>query len=88
MEADVDVEAKVLSAVQIAAERNREATALRDAGKVDEAKQLLLRNALDLGRISEFSLINKYVCLDVELGCKLNTLQSAVILENYRFHRS
>ena len=88
VEADVDIEAKVLSAVQIAAERNREATALRDAGKVDEAKQLLLRNALDLGRISEFSAINKYVCPDVELGCKLNASQSAEVADNTKWNEN
>lgn len=86
VEADVDVEAKVLSAVQIAAERNREATALRDAGKIEEAKSLLLRNASDLGFIADFSLKNHFVCPDVEVGCELNKKQSAEVADNAKWN--
>ncbi len=86
VEADVDVEAKVLSAVQIAAERNREATALRDAGKIEEARLLLLRNASDLGSIADFSSKNHFVCPDVELGCALNMKQSAEVADNAKWN--
>ena len=86
VEADVDVEAKVLSAVQIAAERNREATALRDAGKIEEARLLLVKNATDLGSIADFSAKNQYVCPDVELGCALNKKQSAEVADNAKWN--
>ena len=86
VEADVDVEAKVLTAVQIAAERNREATALRDAGKVEEAKLLLQRNASDLALIADFGAKNNYVCPDVELGCTLNKKQSAEVADNSKWN--
>jgi Ca-activated chloride channel homolog len=85
VESDVDVEAKVLSAVQIAAERNREATALRDAGRIDEAKTLLLKNALDLDLIAGFSLKNNFLCPDVELGCTLNKVQSAEVADESKW---
>ena len=88
VEADVDVEARVLSAVQIAAERNREATALRDSGKVEEAKTLLLRNAADLALISDFSLKNNYLCPDVALGCKLNEQQSSEVADNTKWNEN
>ena len=88
VEADVDVEAKVLSAVQIAAERNREATALRDLGKVDEAKRLLLRNASELALISNYGIKNNFICPDVELGCKLNAMQSAEVTDNAKWNEN
>jgi Ca-activated chloride channel homolog len=51
-EAEKDVNKEVLAAcvIQIANERNRRATELRDAGEVSEAKKLLLENADYLGR--------------------------------------
>ena len=85
VELDVDVEAKVLSAVQLAAERNRDATALRDAGKVDEAKMLLMKNALDLDLIAGFSLKNNFICPDVEIGCTLNKVQSAEVADESKW---
>ncbi len=88
VEADIDVEAKVLTAVQIAAERNREATALRDAGKIAEAKLLLERNATDLAMISDFSLKNNFVCPDVELGCTTNRKQSAEVADNTKWNEN
>ncbi len=88
VESDVDVEAKVLAAVQIAAERNREATALRDAGKVDEAKMLLLKNASDLDSIAGFSRKYNFVCPDVELGCTLNKVQSEEIADESKWLRN
>ncbi len=86
VEADVDVEAKVLTAVQIAAERNREATALRDGGKIEEARLLLQRNASDLAVIAEFGVKNNYICSDVELGCNLNKKQSAEVADNAKWN--
>ena len=86
VEADMDVEAKVLSAVQLAAERNREATALRDAGKIEEAKNVLLRNASDLNAIADFSSKNKFICPDVELGCALNKKQSDEVADNAKWN--
>lgn len=88
VEADIDVEAKVLTAVQIAAERNREATALRDAGKITEARLLLERNASDLAIISDFSLKNNFVCPDVLLGCTTNRLQSEEVADNAKWNES
>lgn len=88
VESDVDVEAKVLSAVQIAAERNREATALRDAGKVEEAKILLQRNASDLELIAGFSSRNNYACPDVLLGCTLNKVQSEEVADESKWSRN
>ena len=86
VEADVDVEAKVLTAVQIAAERNREATALRDAGKIDEAKLLLQRNSLDLAKISDFGVKNNFIFPDVELGRNLNSSQSGEVADNLKWN--
>ncbi|MCA9132423.1 MAG: VWA domain-containing protein [Planctomycetales bacterium] len=45
--ADKDVDPDILAAcvIQIANQRNREATLLRDAGKIEDARQLLLSNA-------------------------------------------
>ncbi len=50
--ADKDVDKEILAScvLQIANERNRQATALRDAGQVEEARKLLLTNAAYLGK--------------------------------------
>ena len=76
VEADTNVEALAFSALQLAAERNREATALRDSGKIEEAKKLLAINSAELGRISIICKINNFACPDIELGCTINKLQS------------
>ncbi len=86
VESDINVEAMALSAVQIAAERNREATALRDAGKVEEARLVLERNATDLAKISDFCKKNNFTCTDVEVGCKLNLQQSSEVADDGRWN--
>ncbi len=57
--------------IQIANERNFEATRLRDAGKVDEAKKLLLFNA-------DFLNLNfqKYGQVELQARCELNAAQA------------
>jgi Ca-activated chloride channel family protein len=76
VEADTNVEALAFSALQLAAERNREATALRDAGKIEEARKLLELNAAELGRVSVICKINNFVCTDIEIGCAINDQQA------------
>ncbi len=71
--AEKDVNKEVLAAcvIQIANERNRRATELRDAGEVAEAKKLLLLNADYLD--------NNYKVLglpELKLRCELNGLQA------------
>lgn len=71
--ADSEVNKEVMAAcvIQIANERNRKATELRDAGEVEKARQLLLQNADYLGQ--------NYRNLGVpelQLRCELNGLQA------------
>lgn len=79
---DQNVETMALSAVQIAAERNREATALRDAGKIEEARKLLIRNTTELEKIAELCKVSNFTCPDVALGCKFNASQAAEVANN------
>lgn len=72
--ADKDIDKEVLAAcvIQIANERNREATKLRDSGKVEAARQVLLDNASFLN--------SNYLSLgldDLKLRCELNTEQAS-----------
>ena len=70
-EKDVNKEVLASCVIQIANERNRRATELRDAGEVEEAKKLLKFNADYLNR--------NYLSLGVpelDLRCKLNEQQS------------
>ncbi len=68
-----DVDKRILTScvLQIANERNREATRLRDAGQVDEAKKLLLTNSSFLGDF--YSRLGTEV---LKRGCEENLLQS------------
>jgi Ca-activated chloride channel family protein len=78
---DCDHETFAYCAIQLANEKNVRATALRDAGKVKEAKDLLLRNSYQLRQLqSQYGDV-----LDVELSkelsrnANLNQAQSATI---------
>ena len=53
--AEKDIDESILSSciIQIANERNRKATELRDAGMIDDARQLLIENATYLEEFSE-----------------------------------
>lgn len=83
---DGNVEAIALSAVQLAAERNKEATALRDAGKVDEAKKLLVLNTLELAQVSDFCKVKNFSCPEVGLGCKINAEQAKDVADNSKWN--
>ncbi len=70
-EKDVDKEILASCVIQIANEKNRQATDLRDAGKVEEARKLLLTNA-------SFLKLNfdKLGIAELELRCTLNETQA------------
>ncbi|MEZ6138343.1 MAG: VWA domain-containing protein [Pirellulaceae bacterium] len=70
-EKSVDKEILASCVIQIANEQNRQATALRDAGKVEEARSLLLGNANYL-----HNYFQKLGLQELELRCELNTLQA------------
>lgn len=76
--AEQQIDKTVLSAcvVQIANERNRQATLLRDEGKVEEARQLLTANA---------AYLNKYYAQlgleELKVRSELNLLQSTKLQE-------
>ncbi len=70
----IDKEILAACVIQIANERNREATRLRDAGKIDEARDLLRSNAAYLEQSNE-----KLQLPALQSRVELNTAQAAGI---------
>ena len=70
-EKDIDKEVLTSCIIQVANETNREATRLRDAGQIDEAKKLLTGNGLFLENY--FRLTGSR---ELEKRCQLNLTQA------------
>ncbi|MDF1843679.1 MAG: VWA domain-containing protein [Rubripirellula sp.] len=75
---DLDVQTQAYCAVQIANERNIQATALRDAGEVDAAKKLLNQNVIELRSIQAICVEQQVteVIPELELNINLNYTQA------------
>ncbi|GAB5405947.1 MAG: VWA domain-containing protein [Aureliella sp.] len=73
-EAAVDKNIMAACLIQVANQRNRRATELRDQGRIDEARNLLLINSNFLGENFQ-----KYQLPELQLRCELNTLQSEML---------
>ncbi|MCA9126651.1 MAG: VWA domain-containing protein [Planctomycetales bacterium] len=71
-ERDVDKQVAASCVIQIANERNTRATALRDAGKIEEARGLLMDNAAFLN-----SNYLKFGVSELKLRCEINGDQAA-----------
>ncbi len=80
VEEDRDHETYAYCAVQIANERNTLATALRDAGQIDEAKKLLNQNVADLFRCAESCRKNNVEVVLPELELNINVNRNQVEL--------
>lgn len=80
---DRDLETLAYCSVQIANERNRRATALRDAGQIDFAKGLLQKNAIELSALSLKCAENNVesVLPELKLNITLNEKNSDMIEE-------
>ena len=78
---DRDLETLAYCAVQIANEKNMRATALRDAGNIDEAKRLLAENADELQQLAKYCSENDIQVVVPELvrNYELNRFQCATI---------
>lgn len=70
-EKDVDKEVLAACVIQVANEQNSRATKLRDAGKIEEARDILLGNASYLG-----SYYDALGLEDLKLRCEINTEQA------------
>jgi Ca-activated chloride channel family protein len=81
VERDQDVETHAYCAVQIANERNIRATALRDAGQIDEAKDLLGKNVDELCRIQLMCETSKVTTVipELKLNIQLNRTQAELV---------
>lgn len=60
--------------IQVANQRNRRATALRDEGKIEEARQLLISNSFFLGEN-----FRKYAIPELKLRCEINGAQADML---------
>jgi Ca-activated chloride channel family protein len=91
VEADRDLETFAYCTVQLANERNRRATALRDAGNVEQAQQLLRQNTNELLKCAELCKDKEVdvVIPTLEFNIGLNSLQAENIDDdvNWRFFR-
>lgn len=76
-----DFETYAYCTVQLANERNERATALRDAGQIDEAKSLLNFNVIELRQCVEFCRANGVVDVlpELELNVKVNGSQRDLV---------
>ncbi len=85
-----DWETKAFCSVQIITERNREATAMRDAGQVQQAKQLLEDNAKELRVLAVKCKDNNVLVVVPELvrNSDANTLQALNIEDDRNWSRS
>ena len=75
--------------MQIANERNVRATALRDAGQIEEAKKLLSKNVADLHEFAEICKENDvdFVIPELELSIEVNRSQVELV-ESADWNRS
>ena len=87
---DIDLETYAYCAIQIANDRNGRATALRDAGKIEEAKQLLGENGLQLNRIAAQCVENSLDSIVPELqrNADLNGFQAKSIEDQTDWSRT
>ena len=87
---ECDHETFAYCAIQLANERNVRATALRDAGKVKEAKDLLLRNSVQLQKLeSRFGdVIDGDLSKELKRNARLNEAQSAMIGDQQKWNSS
>ncbi|QDV81852.1 vWA domain-containing protein [Stieleria magnilauensis] len=78
---ECDHETAAYCAIQLANEKNVQATALRDAGRIKEAKELLLGNSVQLQKLDQLYGAQLGVELSRELkrNAKLNEDQSVII---------
>jgi Ca-activated chloride channel family protein len=86
IEADTNLEALAFCTVQLAAIRNREATALRDAGKIEEARKLLNFNCSVLGEVQTRCEKNGIRIADLDYGNRLNIMQAEEIGDNSKWN--
>jgi len=86
--ADRDLETYAYCSVQIANERNREATALRDAGQIDKAEKLLQQNSSELKALKlDCEAKNITVVLPaLELNVQLNELQAKDVRDESKWY--
>jgi len=90
VESALDVEAYAYCMLQVSNERNRQATALRDAGNVEAAKELLHRNVQVLNDLELQCNANGLTELGAELGKieQSNQHQARVIADESRWNLS
>ena len=81
VESERDHETFAYCTVQIANERNIQATALRDAGRIQEAKQLLSKNVEDLFRCATACKENnvEHVIPELEINIEVNRSQVELV---------
>lgn len=80
---DIHSEALAYCTLQITTDRNRQATALRDAGRVEEARALLAQNADDLRECKLLcpDKLSEKTVMDLDFGIEGNRLQSESIID-------
>ncbi|OYP32254.1 hypothetical protein CGZ80_19480 [Rhodopirellula sp. MGV] len=81
VEENRDLETYAQCAIQFANDANIRATLLRDQGKIEEAKQLLITNCYQLNKLSAESrgCIAEPLALELERNAKLNGMQSELL---------
>lgn len=87
---DCDHETYAYCAIQLANQRNIQATALRDAGRVDEAKDLLLGNYIELQKVeSQYGdQLGSDLSMELKRNANLNEAQSAIIADPSKWNYS
>ena len=87
---DRDLETYAYCTVQVANENNIRATALRDAGQVEEAKQLLSNNSLMLLNCAKDCKENDVISVvpELEANIKINEYQAANVEDNKQWSRN
>lgn len=78
---ECDHETAAYCAIQLANEKNVQATALRDAGRIEEAKELLLGNSIQLQRLEDLygAQLGEELSMELKRNAKLNQDQSVII---------
>ncbi|KAA5545237.1 VWA domain-containing protein [Roseiconus nitratireducens] len=78
-----DAETYAYCALQIANEKNVRATALRDAGRIEEAEQLLMKNSDELRQIEmDYGVqLGKVIKDELKRNINLNSAQSSIIAD-------
>ena len=87
---ECDHETSAFCAIQLANEKNVRATALRDAGKVKEAKQLLLFNSKQLQKLEADygNILDGELSKELRRNANLNQAQSAMIEDQQKWNYS